>query len=86
MIYRVTLRRSVRFKLLPEEEQRAHWPATVGPFRPLASVQLRARHWVIRNAAGAVTDEVRGEGVIGQYPILQPGALQPGFTKPCQGH
>ena len=79
MIGRVFLLRSVRFELLPEEEQRAHWPATAGPFRPLASVQLRARHWVIRNDAGAVTDEVRGEAVIGQYPILEPGVRQPGL-------
>jgi len=60
--------------LVPEAEQRAHWPSTAGPFRPFAAVQLRARHWVMRSAAGAVTNEVRGEGVIGQYPTLRPGA------------
>ncbi len=68
------LRRSVRMSLVPEAEQRAHWPSTAGPFRPFAAVQLRARHWVMRSAAGAVTNEVRGEGVIGQYPTLRPGA------------
>ena len=72
---------SVRFALLPEEEQRASWPATAGPFRALASVQLRARHWVMREAAGDVTDEVRGEAVVGEYPILTPGA--PGARAPC---
>lgn len=71
--------RSVRFALLPEAEQRATWPATAGPFRALASVQLRARHWVIRNAQGDVTGEVRGEAVVGEYPILTPGA-------PCGMH
>jgi hypothetical protein len=67
-------RRSVRMSLVPEAEQRARWPGTAGPFRPYAAVQLRARHWVMRSAAGAVTNEVRGEGVIGQYPTLRPGA------------
>ena len=65
---------SVRLALLPEGEQRASWPATAGPFRALASVQLRARHWVIRNAAGEVTDEIRGKAVASKYPILTPGA------------
>jgi len=37
------------------------------------SVQLLNRHWVITNGEGAV-DEVRGAGVIGQQPELEPGA------------
>ena len=68
---------SVRFALLPEAEQRASWPATAGPFRALASVQLRARHWVMRDTRGEVTGEVRGEAVVGEYPILTPGAPVP---------
>jgi ApaG protein len=36
------------------------------------AAQLIARHWVITNAAGRV-EEVRGLGVIGQQPLLQPG-------------
>ena len=36
-------------------------------------VQLINRHWVITNGEGAV-DEVRGAGVIGQQPELEPGA------------
>ncbi len=36
------------------------------------SVQLFDRHWVITDAAGGV-EEVRGEGVIGQQPVLSPG-------------
>lgn len=39
-------------------------------------VQLKTRHWVIENASGHV-EEVRGPGVIGEEPILNPGA---GFT------
>ncbi|HEY0880580.1 MAG TPA: Co2+/Mg2+ efflux protein ApaG [Archangium sp.] len=33
---------------------------------------LRARHWVITDANGRV-EEVRGEGVVGKQPKLEPG-------------
>lgn len=36
------------------------------------AVQLLNRHWVITNGEGEV-DEVRGPGVVGQQPQLQPG-------------
>ncbi len=36
------------------------------------AVQLRRRHWVITDARGQV-EEVEGEGVVGQQPILEPG-------------
>ncbi|RYX86148.1 Co2+/Mg2+ efflux protein ApaG [bacterium] len=36
------------------------------------TVQLVDRHWVVTNAGGEV-EEVRGEGVIGQQPVLSPG-------------
>ena len=36
------------------------------------TVQLRARHWVITDAAGRV-EEVEGPGVLGEEPILSPG-------------
>lgn len=36
------------------------------------TVQLLSRHWIITNALGA-TEEVRGPGVIGKQPILEPG-------------
>lgn len=35
-------------------------------------VQLTTRHWVITDANGRV-EEVRGPGVVGQQPVLQPG-------------
>ncbi|MFM2045222.1 MAG: protein ApaG [Pseudomonadota bacterium] len=35
-------------------------------------VQLRARHWRITDALGRL-QEVRGPGVVGQQPVLQPG-------------
>ena len=36
------------------------------------SAQLRSRHWVITDGQGRV-EEVRGPGVVGQQPNLQPG-------------
>lgn len=35
-------------------------------------VQLRARHWRITNGVGAI-QEVNGEGVVGEQPIILPG-------------
>ena len=37
------------------------------------TVQLLSRHWIITDANGNV-QEVRGPGVVGQQPILPPGA------------
>lgn len=37
-----------------------------------ASVQLLSRHWEITDADGQV-QEVRGEGVVGEQPIIRPG-------------
>lgn len=37
-------------------------------------VQLMNRHWIIRDAFGGV-DEVRGAGVVGKQPLLQPGEV-----------
>jgi ApaG protein len=34
--------------------------------------QLKARHWVITDANGR-SEEVRGEGVVGKQPRLEPG-------------
>ena len=36
------------------------------------TVQLRTRYWIITDAAGH-KEEVRGEGVIGEQPVLAPG-------------
>lgn len=36
-------------------------------------VQLMARHWVITDARGQVED-VRGPGVVGEQPVIAPGA------------
>jgi ApaG protein len=34
--------------------------------------QLVSRYWIIRDATGHV-EEVEGEGVVGQQPVLEPG-------------
>jgi len=36
------------------------------------SVQLLSRHWIITNGNGE-TQEVRGPGVVGEQPLLEPG-------------
>ena len=36
------------------------------------TVQLRTRHWTITDATGR-KQEVRGEGVVGEQPVLGPG-------------
>jgi ApaG protein len=38
----------------------------------LAPAQLKSRHWIITDAQGQV-QEVRGDGVIGEQPRLEPG-------------
>jgi len=34
--------------------------------------RLVSRHWIITNAEGEV-EEVKGEGVVGKQPVLEPG-------------
>jgi F-box protein 3 len=53
---------SVRMRLLPSHEQGGN---------SLTSCQLSARHWVIR--AHDTVNEVRGEAVIGLFPLLREG-------------
>ena len=46
------------------------------------AAQLVARHWIITDARGHV-EEVKGLGVVGQQPLLQPGeAFQ--YTSGCR--
>ena len=37
-------------------------------------VQLLSRHWVITDADGKV-QEVQGEGVVGEQPVIEPGSF-----------
>lgn len=36
------------------------------------TVRLRTRHWLITDGIGQ-TEEVRGEGVVGEQPVIRPG-------------
>ena len=36
------------------------------------TVQLQTRHWIITDASGR-KQEIRGEGVVGEQPVLAPG-------------
>ncbi len=36
------------------------------------TVQLLRRHWIITDSTGEV-NEVKGEGVVGEQPVLEPG-------------
>ncbi len=45
------------------------------------TVQLMRRHWVIQDGNGQLRD-VEGEGVVGQQPVLEPGAVH-AYTSFC---
>jgi ApaG protein len=45
------------------------------------TVQLLSRHWIIRDETGKV-EEVRGEGVVGEQPMLSPGESY-SYTSGC---
>ena len=40
--------------------------------RGSVSAQLLSRHWVITDA-GSQVEEVRGDGVVGEQPVIEPG-------------
>ncbi len=46
------------------------------------TVQLISRHWIITDAMGQ-TEEVRGGGVVGKNPVLEPGETFE-YTSGCQ--
>jgi ApaG protein len=55
------------------EKHRFFWSYTVVITNSGAeTVQLKTLHWVITDAAGRM-EEVRGEGVVGEQPVLAPG-------------
>ena len=46
------------------------------------AAQLRTRHWIITDGRGTI-EEVRGDGVVGEQPRLQPGqSFQ--YTSKCE--
>jgi ApaG protein len=56
----------------PEQNQWAFTYAVTVVNEGTRAATLRARHWVITDASGRV-EEVRGEGVVGKQPRLEPG-------------
>jgi ApaG protein len=68
---------SVETAFLPEQSDEARdryvfsYTITISNIGSIAS-QLISRHWVITDATGGV-QEVRGLGVVGVQPLLQPG-------------
>ena len=68
---------SVEARFLPEQSDLARnqysfaYTITIQNVGQVAA-QLISRHWVITHAIGLV-EEVKGLGVVGQQPLLQPG-------------
>ena len=63
--------------VLPErssaEDGRFFWAYTIAIVNSgTETVQLKTRHWVITDGAGR-SQEVNGEGVVGEQPVLEPG-------------
>jgi ApaG protein len=68
---------TVEPNFLPEEssaeDSRYFWSYTIVITNTGGeTVQLRTRHWIITDASGR-RQEVRGEGVVGEQPVLAPG-------------
>ena len=64
------------------EEGRYFWAYTVDISNEGSeTVRLRSRHWRITDAAGR-TEEVRGPGVVGKTPVLEPGTTF-SYTSGC---
>ncbi len=64
-------------RFMPErsssEEGRYFWAYTIEiKNQGHTTVQLKTRHWVITDGIGH-TQEVRGAGVVGEEPVLEPG-------------
>ena len=72
----IIVRVSVSFLPEQSEPSRGHWfwayhiRIENAGARP---VQLMTREWIISDGRGA-RNEVRGEGVVGEQPVIEPGA------------
>ncbi|MEA2864366.1 MAG: ApaG protein [Bradyrhizobium sp.] len=79
-MYRAVTRQievTVEPKFLPErsfaDKQQYFWSYTIVITNTgEETVQLQTRHWIITDASGRKQD-VRGEGVVGEQPVLAPG-------------
>ena len=68
---------TVKPRFLPErsslENSRFFWAYTIEiTNRSTETVQLKTRYWRITDALGRL-QEVRGDGVVGEQPVLKPG-------------
>src|SRR6188474_557336 len=77
-----TVTQGIRVRVMPQyleeesspDESRYVWAYTIDIVNESSeTVQLRTRHWRITDATGR-TEEMRGPGVVGQTPVLAPGA------------
>jgi ApaG protein len=65
---------SARFMADRSEDNKYFWAYTVEiRNKGETTVQLKTRHWVITDGVGK-TEEVSGAGVVGEEPVLEPGA------------
>ena len=66
---------TVKSRHAPEHSRLAQWfflyTVTISN-HGAETVQLISRHWTIRDANGRV-QEVQGDGVVGEQPVLEPG-------------
>ena len=60
---------SIRIRLLQPGEDGYMTPSERG----FATCQLRSRHWIISLGDGGEPEHVRGDGVVGMYPLLKEG-------------
>jgi ApaG protein len=76
-----TVTRGIRVRCTPQyleeesapDEDRFFWAYTIEINNDGdETVQLRSRHWRITDGEGR-TEEVRGPGVVGETPVLEPG-------------
>jgi ApaG protein len=70
------IRVTVKSRFLPEQSGKGRWAfAYTVRIENVGTVtaQLKSRHWIITDGVGK-TEEVRGPGVVGEEPVLEPGA------------
>lgn len=74
---------SIRVRILTPQDQEYLTPEQRG----FTTCQLHSRHWFVQNQCpslreGATTmDEIRGEGVVGNYPLLVEGGFQDYYSE-----
>ena len=69
------VRITVKSRFLPEQSSAGRWAfAYTVRIENIGSItaQLRSRHWIITDGNGK-REEVKGDGVVGNQPILRPG-------------